>query len=70
MAISKPTTVAISTAATLHNAIELRSRKFVASLESSTKNDAVTCVRTFSAIRRLPADEPFRHPPGKERIFY
>lgn len=60
------TTVASSAAPTLHRVIEFRSRKFEASLESSMKNDAVMCVRMFSAIRRLPADEPFRQPPRKK----
>lgn len=56
-------TVASRKTPTLQTASELRSRMFEASLESSMKNGAVMCVRMFSAIRRLPADDPFKQPP-------
>lgn len=61
------TTVASSTAPTHHKATELRSKMFEASLESSMKNEAVMCVRMFSAIRRFPADEPFKQPPRRKK---
>lgn len=43
---------------------------FVAPAVSSTNNDAVTWERMFSAMRRFPADEPFKQPPGNDTFIY
>lgn len=56
------------TAPILQSANKLWSKILDGLFASSTKNEAVTRVRKFSAIRRFPADDPFKQPPTEQKL--